>query len=287
MSRIRAILALLVAGFGVLSAVAGSDTIPPIRPAMMMFAAEAGHTRLLDTYLTPITYGGLSTRLSFEHNQAMGRRRLAWTRQLALGISYDHTRNPADNNTIHALMLDARWSPARRWHAAIGSRQVQLQLGPQIGLRGGAYYDPANSNNVVNAKIHLAAGVYAAASLPLRLGKVPVTLRYQASLPVVGAFFSPEYDQSYYEIYLGNRSGLVRPAWWGTRFDLDHSLTADFRLGATIVRVGYRNLIERSRVSHITTRVTTHALVIGIGGEWVSLSSSRALPRANIISSQP
>ena len=139
---------------------------------------------------------------------------------------------------------------------------------------------------MANAKIHLSAGLQAAASLPIRLGRVPIVLRYQASLPVIGAFFSPEYDQSYYEIQLGNRERIVLPAWWGTRFDLDHTLSADLQLGATLLRLGYRNLIERSHVSHITTRVTTHAFVIGLGGEWMSLSGRKINPNTKIISAR-
>lgn len=279
------ILALLIAATSLLARADTADSTI-VRPAMMMFSAEVGHTSLLDTYLTPITYGGVSSRLAFEHNQAFGRRPSTWTRQLTLGLTYDRTRNPARNNTIHALMLDARWSAARRWQLPTRVGAFQLQLGPQIALRGGAYYDPANSNNVANAKIHLSAGLQAAASLPIRLGRVPIVLRYQASLPVIGAFFSPEYDQSYYEIQLGNRERIVRPAWWGTRFDLDHTLSADLQLGATLLRLGYRNLIERSHVSHITTRVTTHAFVIGLGGEWMSLSGRKINPNTKIISAR-
>lgn len=279
------ILALLIAATSLLARADTADSTL-VRPAMMMFSAEVGHTSLLDTYLTPITYGGVSSRLAFEHNQAFGRRPSTWTRQLTLGLTYDRTRNPARNNTIHALMLDARWSAARRLQLPTRVGAFQLQLGPQIALRGGAYYNPANSNNVANAKIHLSAGLQAAASLPIRLGRVPIVLRYQASLPVIGAFFSPEYDQSYYEIQLGNRERIVRPAWWGTRFDLDHTLSADLQLGATLLRLGYRNLIERSHVSHITTRVTTHAFVIGLGGEWMSLSGRKINPNTKIISAR-
>ena len=56
---------------------------------------------------------------------------------------------------------------------------------------------------------------------------------------------------------------------------MNNLVTADWRLGGTILRVGYR--IEKSWVSHIDTRTVTHAVVIGLGGEILNLSPSRKL----------
>ena len=109
------------------------------------------------------------------------------------------------------------------------------------------------------------------ASYGVKLLGVPITLRYQATLPVAGAFFSPEYEESYYEIYVGNHSGLAHFGWWGNRFDMTNLLTADLHLGSTVLRLGYRNRIETSWINHLNTQIFTHAAVIGVGGEWLSL----------------
>ena len=90
--------------------------------------------------------------------------------------------------------------------------------------------------------------------------------------------------ESYYEIYLGNRKHLAHFGWWGNRLDLDCSLGVDLHLGSTIVRLGYRGRNERSWVSHLDTRLTTHALVVGIGGEVLSLPRRGIHPKARIIS---
>jgi hypothetical protein len=148
---------------------------------------------------------------------------------------------------------------------------------PMIQFRGGILYNANNSNNVVSARINMAVGLQAAAVYTTRLFKRPLALRYQASLPIVGAFFSPEYDEAYYEIYLGNRRHLAHLGWWGSRFDMDNLVTADWHLGGTIVRLGYRCRIEKSWVSHIDTRHVTHSLVVGLGGEFLTLSPSHKL----------
>ena len=113
----------------------------------------------------------------------------------------------------------------------------------------------------------------------------PLTLRYQPVLPVAGVFFSPDYGELYYEIYLGNHSGLAHFAWWGNYFMLDNHLTADLSLGATSLRLGYSGRIFSSKVNDIVTHVFTHAFVVGISGEWMSLNPRKGISAdARIIS---
>ena len=140
-------------------------------------------------------------------------------------------------------------------------------------LRGGVLYNEHNSNNVVSARIHWNVGAMGQAIYNTHIKRLPITVRYQAALPVAGVFFSPDYDEAYYEIYLGNHSNLAHFGWWGNRFDLDHQVTADFRLGGTTLRVGYHGTIERSWARHLNTHITTHGIVIGLGGEFLSLPS--------------
>lgn len=252
------------------------DSVEVVRPVHYTMMGEVGHASLLDSYLTPITYTGLNLGLGFEHFQATGFNPDKWVRELELGADYSYVENPVGNHEMHSLMGEARWSLMRRWRD-VPARRLQLMAGPMVNFRGGILYNANNSNNVVSARIHFAVGVQAAAVYNTRLFSHPLALRYQLSLPVLGAFFSPEYDEAYYEIFVGNRRHLAHLGWWGSRFDMTNLVTADWRLGGTILRVGYRCRIEKSWVSHIDTRAVTHALVIGLGGEILNLSPSRKL----------
>lgn len=243
---------------------------PVNRPSAVMFTAEAGYGRVLDSYLTPITYTGWHAGMGLEHNQACGFSPDSWQRQLSLGVVYDNVENRVGNNTMHHLRGTARWALMRRWNGVFAPG-LSLMGGGMTWLHGGMIYNDANSNNPVSVKGHWTLGLQGIAQYVTHLGQVPVYLRYQAALPVAGVWFSPEYDESFYEIYLGNDKHLVQPAWWGNRFDLDHQVTADFRLGGTILRIGYHGTIERSWANHLNTHITTHAIVIGIGGEFLSL----------------
>ena len=100
---------------------------------------------------------------------------------------------------------------------------------------------------------------------------MPITLLYRAEMPFLGCFFSMEYDESYYEIYKGNRKKLVNFGWWGNRFDMVNLVAADLKLGKTVMRIGYRGRIETSWVNNLNTQIFTHSLVIGFGGNWLNV----------------
>lgn len=250
--------------------VVGDSVADVERPAIWMFTAEAGKAHLLDSYLTPVTYNGWHLGLGFEHTQATGFSPSRWQRQLSLAMLFNQVDNLVGNNSMQHLRAMGRWSLVRRWNDVLAPR-LSLMAGGMTWLHGGIIYNSANSNNPVSVKAHWTLGLQGSVQYAMRLGRVPVSFRYQASMPVVGVWFSPEYDESFYEIYLGNRKHLVQMGWWGNRFDLDHQFTADFRLGKTILRVGYHGMIERSWAHHLNTHITTHGFLIGIGGEFLSL----------------
>ena len=103
--------------------------------------------------------------------------------------------------------------------------------------------------------------------------------------PLVGAFFSPDYGELYYEIYLGNHKGLAHAAWPGNYFRLDNLLSADLHLGNTSLRIGYAADIFSSKTNNIVTRHITHLFVLGVTTESITIGRSRGIdPHARIIS---
>lgn len=282
--RLAAMLAAL--GCVALASATTADSVPPSdeveRPVMSMFMLDGGHESLFDTYVSSVTYRGTSLRLGYERMQAMRFNPHNWVMQLEAGVDYGNLHNPAGNHTEHSLMVEGRWAMMRRW-ADVWLKGLQVQLGGMTQFRGGIIYTPINSNNVVSVKIHWCVGLSTLAAYTVNSGgRVPVTLRYQATLPVAGVFFSPEYDESYYEIYVGNRKGLANFGWWGNRFDMTNLLTADLHFGGTVLRVGYRGRISTSWIKQINCHEFTHSLVLGIGGEWLSLTRRKAAQRHTV-----
>lgn len=228
-----------------------------------MFTVDAGYASVHDSYLTPITYGGTDLALGYEAMRSMKRYSDKWLWQLQVGADYNYVENDAKNNQLHKLMGDITFDMQRQWRGAIAQR-VNLSVGPMTQLRAGIIYDEVNSNNPVSVRAHWNVGVTGMATFDTRMWRIPVTLRYQAQLPALGVFFAPEYDESYYEIYLGNRKNLAHLGWWGNRFDMTNYVGADLHLGKTTLRVGYRARLEHWNVNYLKVHDVSHSLVLGI-----------------------
>ena len=227
-----------------------------------VFTVDMGYASVHDSYLTPITYDGIDLGLTYEAMRNVRNNKWLW--QLQIGTDFNYTENKSGNNDIMLLLGDITFDMQRQWLQAIAHR-VNLSAGPMTQLRAGIAYNDANSNNPVSVRAHWNVGVTSMATLNTRLWRLPVTLRYQAQLPVAGVFFAPEYDESYYEIYLGNHRNLAHLGWWGNRFDMTNYLGADLHLGKTILRIGYRSRLEHWSVNNLKVHDFTHALVLGIG----------------------
>ena len=228
---------------------------------LSMLTVDAGYASVHDSYLTPITYDGMDLGIGIETMRSI--RNDQWLWQLQIGADYNYVENDAQNNELHKVMGDITFDMQRQWRQLIAHR-VDVSVGPMTQLRAGIIYDEVNSNNPVSVRAFWNVGVTAMAAMPTHIWRLPVTLRYQVQLPVAGVFFAPEYDESYYEIYLGNHRNLAHLGWWGNRLDMTHFLGADLLLGKTTLRVGYRARMEHWTVNHLKVHDVSHSLVLGL-----------------------
>ena len=256
----RILILLVVFGSLLLIALPASAHPDEAPEGVSMFMVDAGYASIHDSYLTPITYDGIDLGLAYEASRVCKQGRWQW--QLNVGADYNYVENPAKNNDLMKLMGDLSFNMQRRWAV---TRRMSLTAGPMTQLRAGIVYNDVNSNNPVTVRAHWNVGVAAGADWHTRLWRKPITLRYQVQLPVAGVFFAPEYDESYYEIYLGNHKNLAHLGWWGNRLDMTHYLGADLHLGKVTLRLGYRTRLEHWNVNHLKVHDVTHSLVLGIG----------------------
>lgn len=254
-----------------------------IRPVISVYSLEVGSGHITDTYLSPLHYSGKGFALNYERLQAMKFDPERWTMRLNGRLGFEYTENTVRNASIWDLDIEFRWGMMRRlkldkgWEAGIGG---------STNINGGLFYNGRNSNNPVAAQAAWNINLSAQAVWHTSLLRKDVTFRYLVESPLTGIFFCPEYDELYYEIWLGNHSGLVHGAWPGNYFRLDNLLTADIRLGSTILRLGYNCRILSSKANEIVTQRITHTAVIGIASEWISLSAkgTKGLDKARVIS---
>lgn len=254
------------------------------RPVLSSFMIDFGKASVLDTYLSPLRYRGLNARLEYERMQAMKFNPEKWIMQYEAGIDYSPAKNPAGSRLFHTLMADFKWGMMNRWKN-LPFRGLQLYAGSSTQFRGGAIYAPSNSNNVVSVKMGWNVAFSGMVVYNMCIGKMPLTFRYQVTLPLVGVTYSLDYGENYFEMYEGNHSGLVHFAWIGNCFGITNFVTADMHLGCTTLRLGYRNVVETSWLNNLNTQMFRNSFVLGVGGEWLTLRpSSKVSEKTRLIS---
>lgn len=253
-----------------------SVKVEVFRPVTSAYTLEVGSARVTDTYLSPLKYTGLTASFGYERLQAMKFSPEDWIMQLRLNVGMDYMENPAKNVDMWGFGGNVSWGMQRRWQGVRYSG-LNLSVGGSTTLNLGALYSTRNGNNPVSAKVSWTADLTCMATYSFRIKSLPVTVRYQPTLPLFGAFFSPEYDQLYYEIYKGDSEGVVHFAQPLCYFYLDNLLTADFRFGATSLRIGYHGTVTSTEAHHLVCNMATHSFVVGISGEWLSLSPGRKI----------
>ena len=251
-----------------------TDSLKIIRPVTSAYTIEAGSAKITDTYLSPLKYTGETFAFGYERFQAMKFNPEKWIMQLRIYAGLDYTESPAQNVNMWGFGLSASWDMMRRYTVTDG---LKLAAGGITSLNLGALYSTRNGNNPTSAKASWNVGLTGMATYSLKIKSLPITLRYQPTLPLAGTFFATEYDQLYYEIYRGDTKGIMHFSHPFNYFQFDNVLTADIRFGSTALRIGYHGIITSTKAHHIVCNMSTHSLFIGISGEWISLHSSKKI----------
>ena len=256
--------------------VAGAAQQEVLRPVRAVWQLQGGTVHLANTYLSPLKYSGWGTGLTYRRTQAMKQRPEQWSSTLEFATDYSNTQNPAGNHTMMAANISAGWTMMWRWQPATA---WQWGVGGNIRLDAGALYLRSNGNNPVQGQAALTVGPAAYATWSGRLGRLPIEAGCRASMPLLGAFFSPDYGELYYEIGLGDHSGLAHCAWPGSRRQFIGEATVDLKPGATAVRLGYRFDFLSAKANNITSRTIRHWAVVGVVCDWLSVNPNKPFPQ--------
>lgn len=215
----------------------GSDEAkkPASRPVTTSIGIEIGGGFAYSSYLSPLEYSGQSYALSGVWSKDFQR----WSDRCVMRFEAEATildmLNPSRSQSMTGVTAHFGWGLL--WRKYLNSK-CQLTAGPMLDLYGGALYRAANSNNPVSAIAYVGIDGAASLSYTFSIGSMPVRVEDYVSVPTAGAFFMPQYGESYYEIYLGNRRGLVHFGWFGNAIGVNNRLSATLKLGRTSLTVG-------------------------------------------------
>ena len=170
-------------------------------------------------------------------------------------------RSKADDDPAMEAGINAavawlyRFRPVARWSFALGG-MAEAESGFTYLVRGG--------NNPAQGRLGLHLGATGRVVRPFRVGRQWWEARAQVDVPLVGAMFTPNYGQSYYEIFsLGHYDKNVRSThpWNAPSARLTATLTVP--LWGAHLSIGYNGEARQSHVNHLKHHTWNHHFIIG------------------------
>ena len=222
-----------------------------------------GAVNTLDTYLSPEEYTGTELRYishSVRENGSKLSRELIHQAQI-LSV---HNRKENNNEIGGFYNFQYNWQYiVGTW--SLGEGKLLLKAGGGVDTRLGFLYNMRNSNNPAQAYAQLNISPNAVAAYRFRLRNIPFQLRYEVQSPLLGLTFSPNYGQSYYEIFTRNNYDhnlvVTSPA---SAPSLRQLLTIDITVRHTTVRLGYLGDYQQAKVNQLRQHVWSNLFIFGI-----------------------
>lgn len=163
----------------------------------------AGYTNQYDSYLSPIEYGGAQLDLLYARERCLHGKKRSNTSHLSHQSLFNMQLHTSTNdvNAVRLLGADLHYDAGwfyNWWH--VGTPQLSMRLGGQLGTTVGGIYSTRASNNPANAHAAVRTAASFGAKYQLPLKRTKLAFSYQADIPLIGAAFSPDFGQSYYEL---------------------------------------------------------------------------------------
>ncbi len=237
-----------------------ADTIPSAKVITNAQMIGVGAADILDTYLSPEKYSGMEFRyVSHTLRRREGRR---WSRMLVHQGSFAYADNRAGEGGEMMGMYTFTYGVHYNWDFMGG--RLNVIAGGQADAEVGFLYNTRNGNNPAQARLSLNIAPSAAVRYRFKLWNTPFSARYEVSAPLFGVMFSPNYGQSYYEIFSrGDYDHNVVPTTIASRPSLRQMLTLDFTLGKTTLRIGYLGDFRQAEVNNLKYHTYSNMVLIG------------------------
>ena len=242
-----------------------------------------GGYKMRDSYLTPAkNYGGIGFRFMNERMRLTKMSDYKISRQNIVNVDVSSTINDAKNANFLSAFVDYSLGYHYRF---LPDPYFKILVGSSVRGMLGVVYSTRNGNNPLTVHADIDLNFSVIAIYEFRIKKHPLAIRYQFETPYAGIFFSPIYDQSYYEIFsLGNTAEVLNFNSFHNKFAARNHLTLDFPVGNMTVRAGYYGLYYSTNIHNIDRYIISHNVLLGFVKEFVAFGG-REMRKRNLFHS--
>lgn len=226
-----------------------------------------GTTKVLDTYLSQEKFSGAGMTLLLTNE------RLRQDRQWSLMVEHEVNTSTVGDRADNREELQGSYTllvgPLRRWQC----QRLCLQAGVMGATDVGFVYNTGNTNNPAQARLSLQAMPTLTAAYPITLWHRPLVFRYELQLPLVGVMFSPNYGQSYYELFsLGNYDHNIVPTTFVSAPNFRHLLSAEYPINKRMnVRITCMGNYQQASVNNLKSHIYHNRVMIGVVRRFTTL----------------
>ena len=257
----------------------------PLTAAAQSHMIGIGPSRILDTYISQEKYSGVG--ITYLYIRAGKKPNKRWQNNIEHEVDLSKTRDRSHTTSMLEGNYNLYWGrvatvasmtsrtsrtsegeeTSMTSMASISSQpSFLLQAGLAANVNLGFLYDMSTSNNPAQARFALNLMPVGIATYGFDMKEQHFSLRYELNLPLVGLMFSPNYGQSYYEIFSrGNYDHNIVPTTFVSAPNFRQLLTLDWQVSEKwAVRVGYLGNYQQADVNHLKSHIYTHRFVIGV-----------------------
>ena len=226
-----------------------------------------GPSNLLDTYLSQEKFKG--TGFTYLYIREARSPRKHWHNIIEHEIDLSKANDRSGSISMLEGDYNLYWGRYRRFDL-VGDEHADLRLrldaGGLLNANLGFLYAMLNSNNPAQMRLSMNLMPSAIATFSFPLFRQRFNLRYEADVQLLGLMFSPNYGQSYYEIFsLGNYDHNIVPTTTVSAPNLRQMLTLEWQTGRKWnIRIGYLGNYQQAKVNNLKQHVYTHRLLLGI-----------------------